>query len=293
MIEVWGRTMVVRYANSQLSVVSLRANDEGTLHFMVRDLSRLRLGISKNAEPVMLLYFRSPDFVVDGARTQHHPVPVFLDAEMREQAEALIQAVQSELLEMRRIAPRRPDLSPPKPLVGADGPIRPDVDAAAARMHSPVRAERIAVLREYTRLDEHYLELALAWHKGVAGILAISTVQVLFMAREAVHAFPVAFVDGVEVLGTPENGPVLRVSTGVMADLEFPGEDAADIDRCAQALRLVCEIDAVDGSIAWSRPSSADLFAEWQLLVERRTLGMVDDADFERRATGILLAMPN
>ncbi len=292
MIEVWGARVAVRYADGRLVTTPLRADNEIALDVGVAELARIALATTEDGQMALLLFFRSAQFVVNGAPTERHPVPVFLETGLREQAQALTRAVERDLVSLRRVFPPRPNLVPPQPVQGANGRQRPDVTAAARRMrHAGNSLREIDILHGCARPDEYVLELAQAGHEGAPGLVAITTLRLLFVSAWAVYEFPVSVLTGAEVLIDTGHVATLRVS-GAGADLDFVDWEPVDFTRVTEAVRLACEIEHVDGSIAQSMPSSADLFGEWQLLVERRKLGMVSDEPFRRQAVGIMLTMP-
>ncbi|MFB7875709.1 hypothetical protein ACFC06_10685 [Nocardia sp. NPDC056064] len=292
MIEVWGTRVAVRYGDGRLVTTPLRADNEVGLDVSVAELARVALATTEDGLLALLLFFRSADHVLNGVPTERQPVPVFLETGVRAQAQVLVRAVERDLIGLRRMFPPRPNLVPPQPVPGPDGPQRPDVTAAAGRMRYVGNSlPEIALLHGCARPDEYVLELAQAGHEGVPGLVAVTTLRLLFVSTWAVYEFPVAVVTGSQILTPPGKVATLRVS-GAGAALDFLDWEAVDFVRVAEALRLACEIEHADGSIAQSLPSSADLFGEWQLLVERRKLGMVEDDPFRRRAVGIMLAMP-
>jgi hypothetical protein len=82
----------------------------------------------------------------------------------------------------------------------------------------------------------------------------------------------------------------MRVADGG-SGLELNARGRDDLDRVAAAVRHACQLQRAVGAIAPRSPSAADLFTEWQTLLERRQLGMVTDEEFERQAVGLLLAV--
>ncbi|WP_446226178.1 hypothetical protein ACTWPB_14630 [Nocardia sp. IBHARD005] len=291
-IEVWGARVAVRYADGRLVTTPLRADNEIALDVGVAELGRIALATTEDGQMALLLFFRSAQFVVNGAPTDRHPVPVFLETDLREQAQALIRAVERDLVSLRRVFPPRPNLVPPQAVQAPNGRHRPDVTAAARRMrHAGNSVREIDILHSCARPDEYVLELAQAGHEGAPGLVAITTVRLLFVSAWAVYEFPVSVLTGAEVRTEPGQVATLRIS-GAGTDLDFVDWEPADFTRITEAVGLACEIEHVDGSIAQSMPCSADLFGEWQLLVERRKLGMVDDDPFRRQAVGIMLTMP-
>ncbi|NKY87630.1 hypothetical protein [Nocardia veterana] len=291
-LEVWGRRTAIRYAGGRITTTPLSIDDDIALDIRVGDLRDACLAESDAGELLILLYFRAPDHVIDGVATRRNPATVFLEPEVLPQAAALVRAITDDLLEMRRIVRQRPDLTPPRPVPGPYGPIRPDVARAAERMRTPgLGAREITALHAYARPDEYVLECASCGHRGAPGLVAIITLRLLFVSAGATYEFPVAAMDRTDVAAPPGSVATLRVSDG-QTDLEFVSTESEDLLRVAQAARLACEIEHVDGSIVMARPSALDLFGEWQLLVERRKLGMVDAERFRWEGVGILRAMP-
>ncbi|MEV0333561.1 hypothetical protein [Nocardia sp. NPDC050717] len=270
----------------------LRANNEAALDIAVAELSKIALATTDDDQLALLLFFRSARVGADETAADRHPVPVFLETGVRVQAQVLVRAVERELVGLRRVFPPRPDLTPPPAVPGPNGAQRADVSAAAARMRNAGNSVReIEILHGCARPDEYVLELAQAGHEGAPGLVAITTLRLLFVSAWAVYELPVAVVTGAEVRTAPGQVVTLRIA-GAGTELDFLDWEPDDFGRVTEALRLACEIEHVDGSIAASLPSSADLFGEWQLLVERRKLGMVADEPFRRQAVGIMLAMP-
>lgn len=293
MLEVWGRRTAVRYGQGRLVTQPLQADDDVALDVPVTELRRARLASTEDGRIAVLLYFRSPEYVVNGVPTQHHPVPVFLEPERKQQAAELVRAIEKELVGFRRMFQPRPDFTPPPLLPSAHGPMRQDVTWAAQRMRYAGNSIReITALQQLARRDEFVLELAQAAYTGTPGLVAVTTLRLLFVSAATVYELPVAALDGAEVVEPAAPGAVatLKVQAGPV-ELEFIDWAAVDFARVAQALHLAVEIEHVDGGIIPAPPSSTDLFAEWQLLVERRRLGMVEDEPFQRQAVGIMIAM--
>ncbi|GAB2515235.1 hypothetical protein [Nocardia heshunensis] len=295
MFEVWGRRSVIRFGEGRLVTQPLQADDDTAFDVPVDALRRTRVASTDDEQIAILFYFLSPEFVVNGVATQHHPVPVFLEPELRAQATELVRAVERELLDARRIQPPRPDLTPPPLESTPHGPMRRDVTAAAQRMRFAGHVtHRITALQTLARPDEFVLELAQATYSGIPGLLVVTTLRLLFLGTEAIHELPIGVIDRAEVVPPPAAGAVATLRVHAFpATHEFIDWDATDFARLAEGLRLACEIEQVDGSIAPARPSSVELFAQWQLLTERRRLGMVEDEPFQRQALGIMLALPN
>ncbi|WP_025352675.1 hypothetical protein [Nocardia nova] len=291
-LEVWGRRTAIRYSGGRVTTTPLGIGDDTALDIAVRDLRDACLAETDSGDLLVLLYFRAPDYVLDGAPTRRNPATAFLEPEVLPQAAALVRAIRDDLLEMRRIRRPRPNLTPPRPVPGQYGPIRPDVARAAERMRTPgLCARELGALHAYARPDEYVLECAPCGHRGAPGLVAVTTLRLLFVSAGATYELPIAAIDRVDLAAPPGSVATLRISDG-HSDLEFVSTEPADLQRVDHGTRLACEIEHVDGSIVMARPSSLDLFGEWQLLVERRKLGMVDTEQFKWEGVGILRAMP-
>ncbi|MFC4125229.1 hypothetical protein [Nocardia rhizosphaerae] len=289
MIEVWGARVAVRYSDGRLVTTPLRADDEAAIDIGVAELSRIALAATDGDQLALLLFLRSARAGEDGVPADRHPVPVFLETGVRAEAQVLVRAVERDLIGLRRMFPPRPDLVPPAPVPGPVGPLRPDVTMAARR--SDAAGLEIEILHGCVHTDEYVLDVGRAAHGGVRGLVAVTTLRLLFMAVSAVYELPLAVVTGAEVRGAPGNPMALHV-WGAGTELDFLDWAPGEVGRVGEALRLACEIEHADGSIAPATPTSAELFGEWQLLVERRKLGMVADELFRRQAVGIMLALP-
>ncbi|MBO0852420.1 MAG: hypothetical protein J2P18_01470 [Nocardia sp.] len=292
MFEVWGRRTAVRYADGRITTTPLGVDDDRAIDVRVSDLREACVAESDAGDLMILLYFRSPEKAVNGVANRRNPTVVLLEPEVTQHAVSLVRAVSDDLLEMRRIVRQRPDLTPPQSVPGPYGPIRPDVAAAAERIRIPGDIGReIAAMHAYARPDEYVLEGAACGFGGAAGLVVITTLRLLFVSAAATYELPVAAIDRADVSAMPGSPATLRISDG-QTDLEFIAAEGEDLIRVGQATRLACEVEHVDGSIVMARPSSLDLFGEWQLLVERRKLGMVDADQFKWEGVGILRAMP-
>lgn len=288
MMEIWGKTIAVRYGEGRLVTTPLRADNTVALDFALADLHRARVGVTEDDRLLLLLYPKSGDYVSDGVVMQHHPITVFLETELREQAFALVRAIEIDRLALRVASRPRPDLTPPQPLSTPSGMVRPDVDAAAANLSDAAGSAReITALHARALPDEYVLALARATHADESGLLAMTTSRLLFLSTSVGYELPVAVISGVSIAS--ESGVTLRISAGPH-QVEFTDRERSDFARVAHAVRSACDIDRFDGCVETTRPSSADLFAEWQLLLERRKLGMVADEIFQRQAAGIMLA---
>ncbi|RMI31785.1 hypothetical protein [Nocardia stercoris] len=286
--ELWSRRIAVRYADGHLSTTPLQADDAVALEVPLHELRMVRLAPTDDGQLALLLFFRSPDQLAGGTATHYHPVPIHLDPELETQARELVRVIEGDLLTARRVQRSRPDHTPPP------GPIRADVTAAADRIRSDDTVIRqIGALHHFARSDEYVLDVAPATYAGTAGLLAVTTLRLLFVSAGMCHEFPVSAIERTDATTTSGSEVKITVTAGPDVELEFTGTERDDLARLTRSVHLACEMEHVDGSVVPSRPTSADLFGQWQSLVERHELGMLSDDPFQHHATGILSAMPS
>jgi hypothetical protein len=293
-LELWGSTAAVRFADGRLVVSPLRAEDDNSLNVALADVHAVMLGVTEDGAGVLLICLRSPEFPVGGVPNLRCPVSVPVGADAIEAAKKLVTTVSNDLLEMRRLRP------PPGPLPGPEAPEpspqgsrRSDVNAATERMRRSDRrsAGLVSKVDEYCQ-DEPgtVLEIARAGFRGVAGAVVATTTRLLFISERAAHELPLEAFEWAQVAWRGALPWVLRIADGGPG-LEFTAPHREDLDRVAAALGYAGEVQRTAGAIGPPSPSPADLFAEWQTLLERRQLGMVPDEQFERQAAGLLLAV--
>lgn len=292
-LELWGSTAAVRYADGRLVVAPLSAEDNNGVNAGLADLHAVMLGLTEDGEGVLLFHLRSPEFPVGGAANLRCPVSVHLGAEGLEKAKTLVRMINADLLELRRQRPGERLPEPPIPVASPRGLRRPDVDAAASRMqHSPRRPDAL-----FSKFHAHclgepgcVLEIAAAEFGGDTGLAAATTVGLLFISERAVYGLPLEAIEWLQVAQPAGLLWVLQVADGGNG-LQFTAQWREDFDRVAAAVRYCCEIQRATGVIGPPSPSAADLFTEWQTLLEHRQLGMVPDDQFERQIVGLLLAV--
>ena len=293
MLEFWGSTAAVRYADGRVVVSPLSVEDEKSLDAALGDLLGVMLGLTEDGEGVLLLHLRSPEFPVGGAPNLRCPVSVHVGPDGLEAAKALVTAINADLLELRRVPPAGPLPTPPAPVPSPQGPRRPDVDAAAARMRHGSRRSGGLIAKVHAQCEAEpgcVLEMASAAFRGGAGLVVATTTRLLFISARAVFELPLEALEWAQVVWKPGLVWVLQVADGG-SGLELSAHDRDDLDRVTAAVRHACEIQRAVGAIAPRSPSAADLFTEWQTLLERRQLGMVTHEEFERQAVGLLLAV--
>jgi hypothetical protein len=134
---------------------------------------------------------------------------------------------------------------------------------------------------------------------GGRGLLAVTTGRMLFLpfgadSRRA-YEIPVPALISAQLTDdtAADSGAYgVDVSDGNLT-LHFTSTDRADTDRVIGALTFAIQRESADGAVAAPDPGVAQLYSEWELLVERHSLGMVDDAQFQRYGRGILRSLPD
>lgn len=235
---------------------------------------------------VLALGFCSAEFPVDGRPWERRPLRLLLPLEEVDAVLELVGELRRAVLEHRRT------VVDGSALVVRDPGSRTDVEAALARMADRRRTEAaVALLPAYVHPDEFVLEVAAA---GFDTLVVLTRVRVLFLAplRGVAHEFPLAGVYRAWTAPGPD-GTHTQLSLDDGYDgLRFVELDVRDAARLAEAVRHALRIEDLDGLLGPQRPDSAELFAEWQLLSERRALRMVDDDDWRALGSGILTSLP-
>jgi hypothetical protein len=292
-LELWGPTAAVRYADGRLVVSPLHAEDDNKVDAALADLHTVMLGLTDEGDGMLLLHLRSPEFPVGGAPNLRCPVSVRVGADGLEAAKTLVTTINADLLELRRVRPAERPPAAPAPVESPQGSRRPDVDAAADRMRHGGRRSGGLVSKVHALCQAEpgcVLEIASAGFRGGTGVVVATTTRLLFVSERAAQELPLEALEWVQVTWRPGALWVLQVADGGPG-LEFTAQRRDDFDRVAAAVRYSCELQRAVGAIAPPSPSAADLFTEWQTLLERHQLGMVPDEQFERQAFGLLLAV--
>lgn len=312
-VELRTPTAIVRHGHGRLIV--LRPGGEGdfegerVLDVPVDELLKVRLSRRADDAVVIEIYLRHPAPVLTGVPADRTPLPVLIAEHDVPAAGRIVERINDQILGAQRVDIAAPDLDPPAPVWTEDGPTRGDVDRAVSRMIPRASAEAgIATLRRLVEPDEYVLETAVATARPAAGpgLLVATTARVLFLSLDPehgfAHEFPIAAVLYSHSTETPVGVPgeigAARGETGLeihdgSRTLRFTGADRADMERVACAVTFAVRREAVDGAAGPADPGVAQLYAEWELLVERHSLGMVDDVQFQRYGRGILRSLPD
>ncbi|MEU7630663.1 hypothetical protein AB0C34_11835 [Nocardia sp. NPDC049220] len=310
-VELRTPTAIVRHGRGRLIVLRPGSEGERVLDVPVSDLLKVRLNRRADDAVVIEIYLRYPTPVLTGVPADRTALPVLIAEHDFPAATEIVDRINSQILATQRIDVAAPDLRPPTPSWHRIGPTRADVDRATRRM-TPRRDAKaaIAALHRYVTPDEYVLETAVAIAHPPAGtgsgLLAATTERLLFISvgndERYAHELPIPAVMWARTTDTPAVGPgeigAPRGSAGIDVHdgnrtLRFTGTDRADTERVTCALNFAMRRDSADGAAGPADPGVAQLYSEWELLVERHSLGMVDDAQFQRYGRGILRSLPD
>ncbi|GAB0101915.1 hypothetical protein JMUB6875_08820 [Nocardia sp. JMUB6875] len=306
-VELRTPTAIVRHGNGRLTVLRPGTDGERVLDVPVSDLLKVRLNRRADDAVVIEIYLRYPTPVLTGVPADRTPLPVLIAEHDVPAATVIVERINNQILATQRLDVAAPDLTPPAPSWGRTGPARADVDRAVRRM-APKRDAKpaVAALQRYVTPDEYVLETALVTARPPApkatGLLAVTTTRLIFVSlgsgKRFAHELPIAtllWARGADDADTPGAAPGeygVEVSDGNVT-WQFAGSDRADTDRVTGALNFAIQREVADGAAGPADPGVSKLYSEWELLVERHSLGMVDDAQFQRYGRGILRSLPD
>jgi hypothetical protein len=310
-VELRTPTAILRHGGGRLQVLRPGTDGERVLDVPISDLLKVRLNRRADDAVVIEIYLRYPSPVLTGVPADRTPLPVLISETDMPTATVIVERINAQILAAKRIDMSVPDLTPPAPAWGKSGPTRADVDRAARRM-TPRREAKPAIgaLHRMVGPDEFTLETALvtAYAPAGRGLLAVTTKRLLFIAvgSNSRHAYevPVAALLSARPsesdVPDPDSPPPgdqpaeygMCVFDGNQT-MQFNGTDQADMERVIGALNFAIQCEAADGAVAPPDPGVAQLYSEWDLLVERHSLGMVDDSQFQRYGRGILRSLPD
>ncbi|MBF6349813.1 hypothetical protein IU448_12385 [Nocardia flavorosea] len=316
-VELRTPTAIVRHGAGRLVVLRPEADGdtetdgERVLDVAVTDLLEVRLSRRADDAVVIEIYLRYPTPVLVGVPADRTPLPVLIAEHDVPAAAGIVSRINDQILAAQRIDISAPALNPPAPEVTERGPVRADVDRAVGRMSVTGRGE--AALHELHGLvdgDEYVLETAyVIAHPPVgdddACLLTVTTKRLLLASLSTdepyAHDLPIPMImmaRATEEPGSMAGGlrdadrrPIIEVRDGNTTTC-FTGLDRADTERMTYAINFAVRLIALDGSAGPADPSVAQLYSEWELLVERHSLGMVDDTQFQRYGRGILRSLP-
>ncbi|MQY24494.1 hypothetical protein [Nocardia aurantia] len=307
-VELRTPTAILRHGDGRLTVLRPGTDGERVLDVPVSELLKVRLNRRADDAVVIEIYLRYPTPVLTGIPADRTPLPVLIAEHDVPAAMVIVERLNSQILETQRIDMSMPDLTPPAPEWGRNGPLRADVDRAVKRM-APQRDTRAAVtaLHRLVAADEFALETAVVVTDSDTvpppagrGVLAATTERMLFVpiGVDARHAYEMPVAALISAQPTDDSAPGSGGDYGIDVfdgnlTLHFTGTDRADTDRVVGALNFAIQRSSAEGAVAVPDPGVAQLYSEWDLLVERHSLGMVDDAQFQRYGRGILRSLPD
>ncbi|MFI1914492.1 hypothetical protein [Nocardia sp. NPDC020380] len=287
-----------------MTVLRPGTDGERVLDVPVSDLLKVRLNRRADDAVVIEIYLRYPTPVLTGVPADRTPLPVLIAEHDVPAATVIVERINNQILATQRLEVGAPDLTPPTPSWGRTGPTRADVDRAVRRM-SPKRDAKAAVaaLHRFATVDEYVLETALVTAQPPApkapGLLAITTNRLIFIStgtsKKFAHELPIAALLWARTADESAAAPGefgVELNDGNLT-WYFSGTDRADTERVTGALNFAIQRETADGSAGPADPGVSKLYGEWELLVERHSLGMVDDAQFQRYGRGILRSLPD
>ncbi|MGS2808196.1 hypothetical protein [Nocardia sp. MW-W600-9] len=308
-VELRTPTAILRHGRGRLTVLRPGTDGERVLDVPIADLLKVRLNRRADDAVVIEIYLRYPTPVLTGVPADRTPLPVLIAEHDVPAALGIVDRINDQIMTTQRIDVAAPDLTPPAPEWGKSGPVRADVERAVRRM-APRKEARSAVnaLHRYVTADEYVLETAIAVAAPPAGngtgLLAATTTRLLFISigsgERYAHELAVAAILGARTvdgarsapgeIDTRHGGSGMDVSDGNRT-LHFAGADRADTERVTCAVNFAVRRQSADGAAGPADPGVSQLYAEWELLVERHSLGMVDDTQFQRYGRGILRSL--
>ncbi|WP_278260562.1 hypothetical protein [Nocardia sp. AG03] len=308
-VELRTPTAILRHGRGRLTVLRPGTDGERVLDVPIADLLKVRLNRRADDAVVIEIYLRYPTPVLTGVPADRTPLPVLIAEHDVPAALGIVDRINDQIMATQRIDVAAPDLTPPAPEWGKSGPTRADVERAVRRM-APRKEARSAItaLNRYVTPDEYVLETAIAAAAPPAGsgtgLLAATTTRLLFVSvgsgERYAHELPVPAILGARTvegartapgeIDTRHGGSGMDVNDGNRT-LHFAGVDRADTERVTCAVNFAVRRQAADGAAGPADPGVSQLYAEWELLVERHSLGMVDDTQFQRYGRGILRSL--
>ncbi len=316
-VELRTPTAIVRHGEGRLVVLRPGADGESesdgerVLDVAVTDLLEVRLSRRADDAVVIEIYLRYPTPVLVGVPADRTPLPVLIAEHDVPAAAGIVARINDQILAAQRIDIAAPELIAPPTEQTEHGPVRADVERAVRRMSATGRGEAaVADLAGYVTPDEYVLETAsVIAHPPVGDddpcLLTVTTARLLLVSlgtgEAYAHELPIPVImrarateEAVSVVNdirVRDRRPLVEVHDG-NTTMSFTALDRADSERLATAINFAVRLVAVDGAAGPADPSVAHLYSEWELLVERHSLGMVDDTQFQRYGRGILRSLP-
>ncbi|MEU1983708.1 hypothetical protein [Nocardia sp. NPDC019395] len=316
-VELRTPTAIVRHGAGRLIVLRPGADGETdtdgepVLDVAVTDLLEVRLSRRADDAVVIEIYLRYPTPVLVGVPADRTPLPVLIAEHDVPAAAGIVSRINDQILAAQRIDIHAPELKAPPVETTDHGPARADVDRAVRRMSVTGRGESaLTDLHCLVTEDEYVLETAyVIAHPPIGAddpcLLTVTTARLLLVSLGAdepyAHELPISMIMMARATEEPgslsagdgpaDRRPLIEIHDG-NTTMCFTGLDRPDTERVSYAVNFAIRLVALDGSAGPADPSVAHLYSEWELLVERHSLGMVDDTQFQRYGRGILRSLP-
>lgn len=238
------------------------------------------------------IWFVSPDVSVEGVTLHHNPYVLDVDTHDAQQMSEFTTALFDVVFERRRVpAPAR--TSALRTMSG----VRLDLQAHMAKAPLPdVGVEQQA---GYARMVDHYLRDAESVlgvghtdREDTFGLVVLTSRRMLLVQPENdyVGDFLLQGLTRFYVEDHPQAGMRLVVDNSYVTST-FPMRDRPHAEFLAEQGMAAIDAMVQGGSVRAPQPSSVELFDAFELLVERRKLGMVGDDDFAWQLQGLFTAL--
>lgn len=259
----------------------------------VADISRIE-AFDRETTIRVYLWFVPADLDFDGSRPSRHPYAVDVGHDNAAQVRAFADALTRACLAQRRIevAIETPGTAGP----GGDGR-RDDIAAAADRLDrtgfdAAALSRDLAALPHYLHTGEAVLELALLRESDGQTLLVLTTARLIVLSLDTGFVREAA-LQGMVCLRAVTDGTTRLVYDNGVRTLYFPGGSSADLARLAERGNTVIDAIVRNGTLRPVQPSPTVLFAEYELIVERRQLRMLDTDVFRDELLGVFGALPS
>lgn len=238
------------------------------------------------------IWFVSPDASVEGRVLHHNPYVVDVDTDNSAELSDFTGRLFDAVFERRRIP-----IAPHTPTVRISTDVRLDLQAHLAKAPLPdVDGERRAryarMVDHYLRADESVLGVGHTFRDNTFGLVVLTSRRMLLVQPENdyVGDFLLQSLTRCYVEDDADGGTRLVADNGYVTST-FATHDRPHAEFLVEQATAAIASMVQGGSVRARQPSSVELFDAFELLVERRKLGMVDDDDFAWQLQGLFTAL--
>lgn len=240
------------------------------------------------------IWFVSPDVAVEGTTLHHNPYVVDVDIDNGRELSEFTNVLFDAVFERRRI-PAPVHTAPVRTLSGA----RLDLQAHLGKMPTLDVDVDVELLGRAALMADHHLrddEVVLGAVPSIdgdtLGLLVLTSKRALDVYPHTGAAGDLLFqsLTGISVVDTPERGMRLQFDNGY-ASSSWAMRDRTHAEFLAEQGMTAIEAIVMGGSVRPRQPSSVEMFDAFELLVERRKLGMVADDEFAWQVQGLFTAL--